>query len=219
MSTPDGPAPQPETRRLFLALVPDTAATEVLARWLSVPANGPLPTGWRAMAAPTWHVTLAFLAAVDTWAYGRLVDRITRIASRAVPLSLDWAPPGAFPRAGAARVAWIGVRDHPAPTMTLAALARACHHAATAAGAAPDHAAFRPHLTVGRSGQARDLTDYLALPGAPAGPAWVADRILLVESQLGKGERGRPRYVERAEWPLGASTPTYVSDPYLPAVE
>lgn len=68
---------------MFLALVPDPAATEVLTRWLAVPANGPLPTGWRTMAAATWHVTLVFLPAVDEAAYRRLVGRITRLAARA----------------------------------------------------------------------------------------------------------------------------------------
>lgn len=207
---------------MFLALVPDPAATEVLTRWLAVPANGPLPTGWRTMAAATWHVTLVFLPAVDEAAYRRLVGRITRLAARAVPLPLGWARPGAFPRAGSAHIAWIGLQDRPTndgtdlrrPLSTLGAVAGACRRAAAAAGADPDDAKFRPHLTVGRSSRARDLSGYLALPGAPTGPAWVADRILLVESQLGKGEQGRPRYLERAAWRFGAPAPTYVSDPF-----
>ncbi len=216
MTTPD----RPVIRRLFLALVPDPAATAVLTRWTSVPANGPLPTGWRATEASTWHVTLVFMAAVPDDLEPHLMAAFGEVAARARAMPLDWARPGAFPRPGSARVAWIGLvdrghpdthppvsgptaSDHTAMLATVGDLARAARRAAQRAGADPDRSGFRAHLTLGRSGHPRDLTEHLARPGVPSGPAWVADRMVLVESQPGRGEHGRPRYVERAVWTLG----------------
>ncbi|MEA5154253.1 RNA 2',3'-cyclic phosphodiesterase [Raineyella sp.] len=201
---------RPAGRRLFLALVPAPAATEVLARWLSIPANGPLPTGWRTTEPDTWHVTLVFMAAVPDAVRPRLLSGFGEVAQRALPLPLTWGHPGAFPRPAAARVAWIGLEDRGDPDTgpsgaltTVGALARACRRAAERVGAGPDRTGFRAHLTLGRSNRPRDLSEHLALPGAPSGPAWVADRMVLVESRPGAGERGRPRYVERADWHLG----------------
>ncbi|QGF24612.1 RNA 2',3'-cyclic phosphodiesterase [Raineyella fluvialis] len=204
-----GAAVEPAARRMFLALMPDPAAKARLSRWLAVPGTGALPSGWRTTLPDSWHVTLVFMAAVPEAAAGRLLRGITEVAARTPPLPLNWGRTGAFPRATSARVAWIGVVDDPIAESGpghrgVAELAKASRHAAMAARADPDRTTFRAHLTLGRTGRARDLTEYLAQPGAPEGPAWVADRIVLVESRLGKGEGGRPRYVEMASWPLSS---------------
>lgn len=190
-------------RRLFAALVPSEAAHEQLHGWLATP-EAELPEGWRMTTPESWHVTLVFMAAVDGEAYDPLVAALATAAMAYEPIALSWQSPGAFPSKAGARVLWIGVEDH---ADRLPRLARACRRAARAAGAEPDDNRFRGHLTLARASQRSDVREYLERQEPPAGHAWIADRIELIESRLGKGAGGRPAYDTLETFLLGAPQP------------
>lgn len=189
------------TRRLFAALLPSVAAHEQLRTWLARP-EAQLPEGWRTTTPESWHVTLVFMAAVGEGAYGPLVAGLAAAASERAPIALSWQAAGAFPSKAGARVLWIGVEDG---ADRLPRLARACRRAARDARAEPDDSRFRGHLTLARSSQRSDLREYLERQEPPRGPAWVADRVALIESRLGKGPGGRPAYGTLETFDLGAA--------------
>ncbi|WP_292670697.1 hypothetical protein [Nocardioides sp.] len=51
------------------------------------------------------------------------------------------------------------------------------------------------------------VTRWVRLLEGYAGPPWRADRVELVQSFLGQGPRGRPRYETVDTFPLGADRP------------
>ena len=55
-------------------------------------------------------------------------------------------------------------------------------------------ARFRPHVTLARAAPPRDVTDVLAALTLDDPPRWRCDEALLVHSELGAGEGGRPRH-------------------------
>ncbi len=73
-------------------------------------------------------------------------------------------------------------------------MATGARAAAVKAGIEVDGQRFRPHITVARLGRPEEVSRWVQLLDAYAGPDWVADRIELVASYLGQGPRGRPRY-------------------------
>ena len=74
--------------------------------------------------------------------------------------------------------------------------------AASRAGIAVDGGRFRPHVTIARLRAPRDVVNWVRLLDGYAGPSWHVDRIELVESFLGEGPRGRPRYETVETLPL-----------------
>jgi len=82
-------------------------------------------------------------------------------------------------------------------------MATGARAAANRTGIAVDGKRFRPHLTLGRLGRPAEVSSWVRLLDAYAGPAWTADRLTLVASHLGEGPRRRPRYEEVDSFPLG----------------
>ncbi len=188
--------------RLFAALVPPERAVEHLDAFLE-PRRGAAAYRWAGVEQ--FHVTLAFLAEVEERRLDDLVERLGRAAARRTAFETAISGGGAFPNAARARVLWAGLDLDEHGRTELDRLATGCRAAANRAGIPVDGQRFRPHVTVARLGRPQEASSFVRLLDAYAGPRWVADRLTLVESHLGEGPRGRPRYVDVAEFDLAPS--------------
>jgi 2'-5' RNA ligase len=82
------------------------------------------------------------------------------------------------------------------------ALYRGARAAASTAGAAVDGQRFRAHLTLARLARPANVSRWVRLLDAYAGPTWTVDEVALVASYLGEGPRRRPRHEVVATFPL-----------------
>ena len=160
--------------RLFTALWPPPDAVAALADGTAGVGE---PRGWRVVAPPAWHVTLAFHGEADPGVLARRLERSAR-GARAPRLRIAGA--GAFPG-----VRWAGVHCD-APEL----LARLV----VVVGGEP--AAVVPHVSVLRR-RARPGPHAAAEPPAPwaghLGPWWQPAEVLLVASEPARsGRRYRP---------------------------
>jgi 2'-5' RNA ligase len=177
--------------RLFVALMPPPEAIEDLDTFLE-PRRAAGDFRW---ATPEqFHLTLAFLAKVEDRHLDELVERLGRAAARRTSFPTRVAGGGAFPNVGRARVLWAGLDLDEHGRTELDRLATGARAAASRTGISVDGQRFRPHVTVARLGHPAEVSSWVRLLDGYAGPRWVADRITLVESHLGEGPRGRPRY-------------------------
>lgn len=186
--------------RLFAALVPPADAVEHLDDFLEV-RRAAAPFRWA--SSEQFHVTLAFLAAVEERRLDDLVERLARAAGRRTSWETRIAGGGAFPNAARARVLWAGLELDEAGATELDRLATGCRAAANRAGIPVDGQRFRPHVTVARVGVPAEVSDWVRLLDGYRGPSWTADTVTLVVSHLGEGARGRPRYETVEEFALG----------------
>ncbi|MDT0202531.1 RNA 2',3'-cyclic phosphodiesterase [Nocardioides sp. AE5] len=188
--------------RVFAAIIPPVEVVEHLDVFLEPRrAAGLAPFRWS--APEQWHITCAFMAEVEEWRIEDLLARLGEVASRRTPFGLGLAGGGAFPDADRAKVLWGGVTGE---TEALQSLATSTRSAANAAGAAPDGGRFRAHLTLGRLSRPGQVTNWVRLLDAYAGPTWSAESLTVVASHLGEGPRGRPRHEVLAELPLLGET-------------
>jgi 2'-5' RNA ligase len=177
--------------RMFVALVPPEEAVEDLDAFLA-PRREAAPFRW---ARPEqFHLTLAFLAEVSDRHLDELLERLERAAGRRTAFRTRIAGGGAFPNVGRARVVWAGLELDERGRTEVTRLATGARAAASKSGIAVDGQRFRPHVTVARLGRPTEVSRWVKVLDAYAGPAWTADRIELVASYLGEGEGGRPRY-------------------------
>ena len=161
------------------------------------------PSHWRLPRAEGLHLTLAFLGDQPRARLPELSRIFGEALSGAPRPALVLSGAGGFPRRGAERVLWLGVREEPAGAARLAELHRRALAAAAAAGIDLGDEArrpYRPHVTVARPrrapGRAPEAFHALALELAFA-PA----EALLLESVQGPGP---PIYTPRAAFPLPA---------------
>ena len=174
--------------RMFVALYPsqeaaahlETALAEVRER---LPTEDAQHIRW--IPSERWHITLAFLAAVDPTRVDRLNRALADVATEHAPLvDLGLTGSGVF-----GSTVWIGV----APTERGSAaerLAKATQRAARTCGIEVERRPWRAHLSIARTRGDRDqvrqvtrevtssLSDY-------DGPLWSADTFTLVHSILG----------------------------------
>ncbi len=180
--------------RLFLGCpVPGRDAIQAFARQMKSvhPDLRLVPDG-------TYHVTLRFLGDVKSEeARERLIAAVTEALRGRAALPCTVAGLGAFPKANAARVAWIGVQ---APG--IGRLAESINSATALYGEPPDPRPFKAHVTVGRmkiggdlSREAHEYKDTVFGTGA-------IDQVVLWSSVLGPGG---PTYEAVASWPLTAT--------------
>jgi 2'-5' RNA ligase len=186
--------------RLFVAVVPSEEAVAHLDAFLDVRRSA-APYRWA--SAEQFHATLAFLADVEERRLDDLVERLGRAAARRTSFDARIAGGGAFPNAGRARVLWAGLGLDERGHTELDRLATGCRAAANRAGIVVDGQRFRPHVTLARLGHPTEVSSWVQLLDAYAGPSWRVDRIALVASYLGEGPRGRPRYETVEELALG----------------
>jgi 2'-5' RNA ligase len=184
---------------MFVALVPPAAAIEDLDVFLE-PRRASAPFRW---AMPEqFHVTLSFLAAVEDRHLDELVERLERAGQRRTSFGTRISGGGAFPDAARARVVWAGLDLDEHGATELARLATGARAAASRTGIPVDGQRFRAHITVARLGRPVEVSNWVRLLDAYAGPPWTVDRIELVASHLGEGPKRRPRYETVAEIPL-----------------
>jgi RNA 2',3'-cyclic 3'-phosphodiesterase len=176
---------------MFVALTPPDEAVEHLDAFLAVRREA-APFRWS--LPEQVHVTLAFLAEVPERNLDDLVERLDRAARRRTAFPTRIAGGGAFPNAARARVIWAGLDVDETGRTEVRRMATGARAAASKAGIEVAGQRFRAHLTVARLGRPAEVSRWVRLLDAYAGPDWVADRIDLVASYLGQGPRGRPRY-------------------------
>lgn len=186
--------------RAFVAVVPPDPVLEDLDDFLDVRREA---AAFRWAPAEHLHLTLVFAGSAPDRAYEDWVERLGRAAARRTPFVTAIAGGGAFPNVGRARVLWAGLDLADEARTELDRLATGARAATTKAGIEVDGARFRAHLTLARVSRPVEMTNWVRLLDAYRGPAWTVDRIALVESHLGEGPRGRPRYEVREEFWLG----------------
>ena len=188
--------------RAFVALVPPAEVVEHLDDFLA-PRRDVAAFRWS--VPEQWHVTLAFAASVPERALDDLDERLARVAGRCESFELSVAGGGAFPDPDRARVLYARLGGDRRTDDSLDRLAAGCRAAMSSAGARVDDQRFRPHLTLGRLGRPANVTSWVRLLDAYAGPGWRADEIALVGSHLREGPRRRPRHEVVATYALGLS--------------
>jgi 2'-5' RNA ligase len=185
---------------MFIAVVPREDVIEGLEEFLA-PRREAEQLRWTRPEA--WHLTLAFMADVSERALDDLLERLERAARRRTPFRLSLAGGGAFPNPGRAKVLYAGVGGEPEAMEELRRTAVGARAAANRAGAPVDGAAFRPHLTLARSGRPIEATRWLRVLSAYRSAEFEVTETVLVASHLGQGPGNRPRYEPVARFPLG----------------
>ena len=187
--------------RMFVAVVPPPEIVEQIGDFLEPRRDADPALRWT--EPHQWHLTLAFLPHVGVRRLDELVERLTQAASRRTAFDVRFAGSGAFPAPERARVLWLGAAMHPPEEIDH--LATGVRAAANSAGAVVQGGHFQPHLTLARIRKPQDVTRWLRVLDAYDGGRWTADSIELVESHLGQGPAGHPRYETIATSPLGRS--------------
>jgi RNA 2',3'-cyclic 3'-phosphodiesterase len=186
--------------RMFVAVVPPPEVVEQIGEFLEPRRDADPALRWT--EPYQWHLTLAFLPEVGTRALDDLVERLTRAAARRQPFGVTIGGSGAFPTPERARVLWLGAAADPPESLTR--LATGVRAAANKAGAQVTGGRFRPHLTLARVRQPQDATRWLRILGSYDGGRWPAISIDLIQSHLGQGRDGHPRYQTVASLLLGS---------------
>lgn len=184
--------------RMFVAMVPPAEVVESIEDFLEPRRDADPDLRWT--EPYQWHLTLAFCPVVDSRNLDVLLERLTDAAARRTPPELRLGGSGAFPSPDRARVLWLGVGASPAGSLDQ--LATGVRAAANAAGVVVEGGRLRPHVTLARIRQPQDATRWLRILDSYDGPGWTADAIELIESHLGQGRGGHPRYETITTVPL-----------------
>ena len=176
--------------RLFTAVMPPAHVVDELSRWVDPRRD----SEWRWLDASAWHVTLAFYADVEPWRYDELVERLVAATARTQSFRLGLRGVGCFASAARAHVLYAEVDD---PAASLTELAAHCHTAATTSGIEVARQKYHPHLSLARRNRPADGSRHLRALAELETPAWDVTEIALVQSFLGQGPRGTPRYEVR----------------------
>lgn len=180
--------------RIFTAVVPPDDAVEHLDAFLE-PRRAAAPFRWT--RPEHLHVTLAFMPAAAEHRIDGYVDRLAEVLDGIAPAELSLAGAVVFPNVAEGRVLATGVASG---TDILATASVRARNAAVACGIEVDGQQFRPHVTVARTGgRPTELTSWVRLLDAYAGPAWPLGSVRVVASHLGEGPRRSPRYEILAE--------------------
>jgi RNA 2',3'-cyclic 3'-phosphodiesterase len=180
--------------RMFVAVAPPPEAVEDLDDFLSVRRGA---AAFRWTRPEQWHLTLAFMADVPDRALDELLERLAASAARQQSFATRIVGGGAFPHPDRAKVLWAGLDGD------FDSLSRGARSAANASGATVDGQRFRPHLTLARLGSPANVSRWVRLLDAYAGPSWEVGELTLVASYLGEGPHRRPRHEVVATLPLG----------------
>ncbi|GAB3062386.1 RNA 2',3'-cyclic phosphodiesterase [Sediminivirga luteola] len=156
------------------------------------------------------HITLAFYGEVPDGAAGDLLAALDRELTAHPPLRLRVRGAGVF----SGRTLWAGVQEengrrHSSPDSALIRLMTACEETGgrIAAGTAEGRERRKAHITLARARDRRAaepvLRSHASALSVYEGPAWTADRVLVMRSDLGAGKGGTALHTELASIPLG----------------
>lgn len=187
---------------MFVAAVPSDEVRESLEEFLEPRRRS---GAFRWTSTEQLHVTLAFMESVPDRCLDELVDNLGQAASRRTPIRTAVSGGGAFPHVVGAKVIWAGLSLAEVAAKELDALSAGCRRAASRAGVEVDGSRFRPHLSIARTGQPVEASNWVRLLDAYVGPPWHIDEVSLVESHLGEGPRRRPRHEVVESFSLGRS--------------
>ncbi len=139
------------------------------------------------------HLTVRFLGATAPDRVADVVAATEAAAQVAAPFTVRLAGAGAFPAPDRPRVVWLGIVEG---AFELAALGDALSGKLADRGWERDERPFRAHLTLGRAdgvpGAGRAVAA-LADTAAALDAAWTVDRLVVYQSDLGRGPvRYRP---------------------------
>lgn len=185
--------------RMFAAVVPPQSVIEDLDEFLSVRRDA---ADFRWSVPEQFHVTLAFAEAAPERCVDEWVERLETTAAKRTPFTAVIAGGGAFPNVAEGKVLYARLDLEGDAREQIDLLAAGARAAATRSGVAIDGARFRPHVTIARM-RPVELSNWVRLLDAYKGPSWLVESVCLVQSHLGEGARGRPRYEVVAEVPLG----------------
>jgi 2'-5' RNA ligase len=170
--------------RLFVALDPPEAVRRRLATAQASlrAAAGRHAEDVRWVAPARLHLTLHFLGSVPGERVDAIGAAVVEEAARSRPLRLEIRGAGGFPTPRRPRVVWAGVGGD---LEALGALAASLGRRLGLLGLPGDGRPFAPHLTLGRSREARGAA---GLGGAiAAAVAWRAEEVVLFRSHLDPG--------------------------------
>lgn len=184
--------------RLFVAVEPPQPVRDHLQQALDGLDGAAARTlgGLRPVGSGRCHVTLTFCGDVGQRQRADLEARLARAVSRHPAPRLRLAGAGAFPQTTRAQVVWVGLDGD---VQGLERIAASTCAAARRTGVPVDDRRFRAHLSIARCRPEADVRDLVAAMAGYRGPEWVADRLCLVRSRLG---RGPAAYETIAAWPL-----------------
>lgn len=128
------------------------------------------------------HVTIKFFGETTTDRVDAIVEMLTFATAGIHPLTMALSAAGAFPSGRQPKVIHLGIDADPA----LELLQDRIERGAEALGFPPEGRPFRPHITLGRVREGHRLPDgwQTELERIPAGEAFLADRVVLFESEL-----------------------------------
>lgn len=183
--------------RLFTAVLPPEQVVAELERHLEPRREAGLEH-WRWTRPEGWHLTTAFMASVTDLARDQLVENLQAAMARTQPFEVGIEGAVCFPNVARAKLLAADVRQGHAE---LESLATSCRGAATRAGAAPDGARFRGHLTLARARRPFEATNWFRVVDSFPGWSWRVSEVVLLESHL--ADRSN-RYEVLERFPLGS---------------
>jgi len=103
------------------------------------------------------HITLRFLGNTEVASLPTIADALDGIAARNNAFTLRLDRPGCFPNNKRPRVIWVGLQDH---LETARALKQEIDEALVPLGWEQEDQSFRPHLTIGRVKDSRQVRGF-----------------------------------------------------------
>lgn len=168
--------------RLFIAVPIPKAAEQHAAALLRDLSSKDWPVRW--VRDGGMHLTLKFFGEVTSDRVEPIEELVTMATAGLKPMTMTLRSGGGFPSRRHPRVLRLEVEAGP----DLELLQDRLERGGEAIGFAPEGRPFRPHVTLGRVREGHRLPpgamDYLE--ALPHGEPFVADRVVLFESQLSK---------------------------------
>jgi 2'-5' RNA ligase len=177
--------------RCFVAVPIPASLCGALSRSVSEWRADPAAPDLRWTPPEGWHLTVAFLGAVDPDEVPALVGALQTALEKTPAWRMETGGLGTFPGPGRARVVWYGVADADGRLAVLAHAARLA--LVSRVPSLRDAQPFRAHVTLARARNARgvDLVAWLSGRAAPSGVLPVR-RVVLYRSVMAGGRP--PRY-------------------------
>jgi 2'-5' RNA ligase len=186
------PVPPEFPMRLFIAIpLPEAALAEAAAVLRELQRHD-WPVRW--VRADSLHITLKFFGEVTSDRTDTIAEMLGFAAAGMRPMSMMLAGVGAFPENTRPRVIRLELEAGPELELLQDRLERGGERI----GFAPEGRPFHPHITLGRVREGHRLPPNwaTALSSQAGGTAFLVDRVVLYESQLGPDG---PAYAVRQE--------------------